>query len=111
MENTQKNDYFDQFIRYKALRFKFLDGDKLLENVLNDPNQEEINSQFKNVCAKLPLKMVDDLEGVCGLLDMSKRRFIEMAVSQALERCNKIFDDVDAFEFCTPVENQQKESA
>lgn len=100
MTDNPKKSYFEQLIQYKALSHKFDDSDKIMDMVLNDPvNEEQINARFKNVCAKLPQELVERMEGTCGLLDMSKRRFIELAVVEALNRCDQIIDEVDPFEY------------
>lgn len=110
---------FDQFIQYRALHFKFtstphrslgdmeamLQGGMLkvqdeagnpveptLENALSGTGLE-----IRNVCAKVPASLVDELDNTLSILQMKKRDFIEMALRDALERAAKIIDDVDAF--------------
>jgi hypothetical protein len=45
--------------------------------------------QLRQMCAKVSSALYDDLESVCGLLDMSKREFIESAVADALSRAHE----------------------
>lgn len=103
MSDKQKkhSDYFKQYIQFKALSFKFDDSDKLLDIILAErENEEQIGEvKFKNVCAKLTEQLVDRMEGTCGMLGISKRKFIELAVCDALERCDSIIEEIDPFEF------------
>ena len=46
----------------------------------------EISRHVKNVCAKLPIPLVERLEEVLEILEISKREFIETAVIDALDR-------------------------
>jgi hypothetical protein len=95
-------NYFHQYIQHKALSFKFLDGnDKLLDKIIEEENSPLI---FKNVCAKLPEQLVDRLDGTCGMLQLSKRKFVELAIIEALDRCDAIIQEIDPFEFCLEVE-------
>lgn len=104
------SDYFNQYIQFKALSFKFDDSDKLLDMILAErENDEQIGEvKFKNVCAKLTEQLVDKMEDTCGMLGISKRKFIELAVCEALERCDAIFEEVDPFEFARETKEAAK---
>jgi hypothetical protein len=52
--------------------------------------------EVKNVCAKLSVKLSDDIDKVCDFLDISKRVFIEAALVDALSKANKIIEDEGA---------------
>ena len=87
-----KNE-FDEFITYRALALKYAGSNNLgfiPEEVL------DIN-QFRNVCAKLHPELVDRLDQTTGLLGITKRDFIELALLDALDRAEKIlWEDVGA---------------
>jgi hypothetical protein len=87
---------FDQFIQYKSLAFKFI-GHKFTEIALEDTELPE-KYPVKNVCAKLSVPLSDRIDETVKLLDMSKRKFIELAIVQALDNANEIMNDVDIFE-------------
>ena len=104
---------FDQFVQYRALQFKFsgihhpgeieesrvmkVQGD---DGVFRPATIEDIvGVEVKNVCAKLPIPIVERLDNLLGVLDMTKRDFIEMALVDALDRVDAILGEVDAFEF------------
>ena len=88
---------FDQFIQLHALKFKesLSSGmpdsfaDKLLES-----NPEG----SRQVCAVISQALFDDLESKCGMLEISKRRFVEGALIEALDKVSRILKEVDVFE-------------
>ncbi len=89
--------HFDQFIQYRALDFKFRTfsgSDHLLEN----PELVE-KLKLRTVCTAIVPSVFDDLEDLCNLLGVTKRRFAEMALIEAIEKANLIVKQVDAFEF------------
>lgn len=117
--------HFDQFIKYRALRFKFdslgsstlgdveshIESGSLLKSddgqTVRRTSLEEAFPQLriKNVCAKLSGDLVDRLDNSLSILGMSKRDFIEMALVEALDRVDQELADIDAFEF---IEAKQK---
>ena len=46
----------------------------------------------KNVCAKLSVQLSDRIDEVCDLLGVSKRKFIETALVDALARADGIIE-------------------
>lgn len=84
---------FDDLIRYKALNLKYIaSGSNLLDLV--DKGQSGIAAEIpmKNVCAMITQQLFDDLTNTCGLLDISKRVFIESAIIEALKKAESILD-------------------
>ena len=100
-----KNE-FDEFITYRALALKYSGTNNLgfmPEEILDI-------HQFRNVCAKLHPELVDRLDETTGLLGMTKRDFIELALIDALDRATKILEcDVDALSRHTIKETSQNE--
>jgi hypothetical protein len=86
---------FHQYIQYKVLdRMYSTDNDALLGMALRNPeNEAEIKANFKNVCALISLPLFEDLENICGMLDMTKRKFIEGALVEAISQANKIAEE------------------
>lgn len=107
---------FDQFVQYRALQFKFsgihhageIEESRIMkirgnDGVLRPATIEDIvGGEVKNVCAKLPIPIVERLDNLIGILDMTKRDFIEMALVDALDRVDAILNEVGAFEFVRP---------
>lgn len=109
--------HFKQYIQYKALDFKFGTAgnsiDQLERLVAGGAVGHAVDGQFvpaqsleevcpiplRNVCAKLSVELVDRLDNALGVLSMSKRQFIEMAIIEALDEVDKVLQDVDAFEY------------
>jgi hypothetical protein len=50
------------------------------------------NLPIKNVCAKVSTALSDDIDSVCGLLGISKRRFLEAAFVEALALAHDIIE-------------------
>lgn len=90
--------HFDQFIQYRALDFKYGDFGASYPDQLKD--------QLRTVCFQVTPSVFDDLESVCQLLGVTKRRFVELAVIDALERTHEIVKGMDTFEFAR--EDQQR---
>ncbi|MGZ3904981.1 MAG: hypothetical protein ACXVC6_14870 [Bacteroidia bacterium] len=93
------NKYFKEVITSKSLEFKLsgqLTGrftDALIES------NPELKAQFKNVCAPIPLKLNEELESTLGILGLSKREFMTMAIASALEEAKAIMDEIDITEY------------
>jgi len=45
---------------------------------------------LKNVCAKVSPQLSDDIDDICGLLSISKRRFLEAAMLEAVSKARYI---------------------
>lgn len=109
--------YFDQYIQFKALAFKFsgmgtlsisdlermVEGGSLGQDVdgtfVPAQSLEEVCPiPLRNVCAKLSVELVDRLDNSLSILSMSKREFIEMALIEALDKVDVVLEEIDAFE-------------
>ena len=63
---------------------------------LIQPEREE--ELIKNVCAKVPVQLSDEIDKVCGLLHVSKREFIQSALVDAVNQANNIMHQEGLFE-------------
>lgn len=59
------------------------------------PLSAEEALSLKNVCAKVPSWISDEIDRLADRLDMSKRQFIELALFEACQRAKVIMDDLD----------------
>jgi len=93
-----KRTQFEELILEKSYHFK---------NSIKNPDfidyadrvGELPEAMLKNVCAKVSTELSDELDQVCALLSISKRRFVESALIDALLHANEIMnDEVDIFE-------------
>lgn len=94
--------FFDQYIQHRVLSFKFtnVDNGKLFDRLLESGQIVDTGSvELRNVCAKLSVELADRLDNTLGLIDMSKRQFIEMALIEALDKVDQAVQELDAFEF------------
>lgn len=118
--------YFDQFIQYRALKFKFdsmgsvslddveasLRGGSILHSddggkTMRPATLEEaFPIPLRNVCAKLSVDLVDRLDKTLSILSISKREFIEMSLIEALNRVDQELLDIDAFEYINRMDAQ-----
>lgn len=90
----------DEILIYKSLAFKHgADGSAFLDLVISQ-NQDNpaLQAVTKNVCAHLSVGLVERLESALGVLEMSKREFIEIAIIDALDRFDTIASQYDIFQ-------------
>lgn len=92
-----KRNRFDSLVTEKALHLvNGADNGHLLDLMSNDPDYQ---AAMKNVCAKVSVQLSDKIDSVCGMLDISKRAFIEAALIQAVEQAEAIMDAEGVFEY------------
>ncbi len=103
-------DSNEQFLQYRLLAFKFGGqvsqqlGDVLesAERGQEPTNYKEILSELRNVCAKLPVSLVDRLDETLHMLALTKRDFIELAIIDALDKVDRLEKEIDVWEFEKP---------
>lgn len=83
----------NELLRFKALNFKYVHENQALTDMALEGRLGEIDIPLKNVCAMVTQELFDDLTNVCGLLDISKRLFIEKALIDAIQMAHKVMDD------------------
>lgn len=81
-----------QVLKLKAVQSGRVPGE-LMDRLLDDPEGSPV---VRNMCAKVSPQLYDELEKVCSLLSMTKREFIEAAVSEAILRAHRLVDEHDA---------------
>lgn len=90
-----------ELLMYKALHFKQSGqngSDMILEHLVEKDGEAIDKLQLKNVCAKVSQQLADRLDNMCGVLDLSKRRFIEAAIINALDEADRVAAEVKMFE-------------
>lgn len=83
---------FNDLIRFKALNFRYVHENQCLIDMAAEGRIEH-NIPMKNVCAMITQQLFDDLSNVCGLLDISKRSFIEAALIEALQKAHQVMEE------------------
>jgi hypothetical protein len=78
---------FDELVQLQVLKHKSPERPFPLIDKLVDEHPE-----MRQMCAKVHPSLIDRLDQVTNLLDMSKREFIEAAVSDALARAEEAIE-------------------
>lgn len=106
------NKHFREIITHKALEFKLsgvLTGSLADDLIASKP---ELANQFKNVCAPIPLALVERLENTLNTLNLTKREFLTQAVISALDEAEAIMEEIDITEyFREEADTKAKEAA
>lgn len=80
----------DEILISRALAFKHNPVEqKIIDAAIDDGS---LPIQTKNICAHLPLPLVDRFENALSVLQMSKREFITEALIDSLNRYDSIMD-------------------
>jgi hypothetical protein len=80
----------DALVTQHALRFLSSHRNSdLLEAIIEDG---DLPLPVKNVCAKVSVQLADQIDEVCGLLDIQKRAFLEAAFCDAVLRARQIIE-------------------
>ena len=91
---------FDELVRLKALQLKAVNTGQttmdLVDSQLQLPDVAG-DLKMKNVCAMVSPQLFTELEGTCELLGISKRKFIEGALIEALNKAAAIVSEVEPF--------------
>jgi len=84
------NRQFNEYISYKALGVKL--GSTTFQDIATDQLLEENNHnlEIKNVCTKMSKDLSDRIDSTVNFLDIRKRKFIELAIIQALDAADEI---------------------
>lgn len=90
----------DETIRLHALKVKQLntvgtDMDGLIDQFAS---QAVIEGIMKNICASVSLELFQRVDNLCDALRISKRRFVELAILDALKNASAVLDEVKPFE-------------
>lgn len=92
----------DQTLLLQALKAKQLQtqgftgpGDLLGQLI---EGQEQVKAKMHNICAFITPDLFRDIENVAGILDLSKRQIVEMALVDFVAKANAVIGQVDVFE-------------
>jgi hypothetical protein len=91
---------FDQYIQYRALNMKALVEGRAYNSQFVDLLEKDMASLplVKTVCAPISVQLFERMNETLGLLDISKRTFIEAAIIEALNKADAIMEQVNIFE-------------
>ena len=84
-----------------ALQFKAIHTNSssisagILDKLFAD-NPDQADQITKNVCARIPLELANEMESVGSMLDLNKREIITMALHDFLEKAKSVVNEFDA---------------
>ena len=83
----------------KTLQSKALQAgaDNGFIDTLLSQNPEQADQITKNVCARIPIELARDMEGLGALLDLNKREIITLAIRDFLEKADQTLTEFDAW--------------
>ena len=85
---------YQKALTYKQLSKKGTTNDHFFESLFEGADSKIV----KNVCAKISVPLSDELDNVCGLLNITKRQFIESAIVHALDESKNVMRELDLFD-------------
>ena len=62
-----------------------------------DENPEQADTLTKNVCARVPLQLAQDMEAVGGMLDLNNSEIITMALNDFLDKARDTLTEFKAW--------------
>lgn len=94
--------HFEELIKLQALKLKAMHQvgtDHLGEGGIQEALFAEASDsgKLRNICAAITPELFDQVEGCCSMLEISKRRFVEAALVEAVAKASAIVADVDPF--------------
>lgn len=92
---------FHETVQLQALRLKQTNTNAMNEVgealIAQAVAQNSDSLPLKNICAHISQQLFERVEQCCNTLDISKRRFVEMALIEALDKAEAIVAEVDPF--------------
>lgn len=89
----------DEYLRWKVLSLKASnENEGMLDTLFGDKPSPEIEMHTRNLCAQISPELFGEVENYCGLLNISKRRFVEQAIIELLDQTKAVFDEIQPFE-------------
>jgi hypothetical protein len=87
----------EETLRLKALKLKQLSeggdfSDVILDQLVKD------SPETRNICAHISVPLFDEVDNLCSLFEMSKRRFVEMALTDAIAKAHAVLGEVNPFD-------------
>lgn len=86
-----------QALKLKKLNSKGYDGPDLVDQLVLQ-NPDAAKDKLRNICAFISPELFADIDSLCGLLDMSKREFVEMALIDLVAKAHAVIEQTNATE-------------
>jgi hypothetical protein len=90
----------EELVTLKALERKRLNhgGGDIQDQIIDTVLMKSDGAEYRNLCAHISIPLADEVDSICTSLDISKRRFIEGALIDAVKRANAIVSQVQPFD-------------
>lgn len=85
-----------QALKLKKLNARGYDGPDLIDRLTE--GDEEAKAKLRNICAFISPQLFAEVDSLCGLLDLSKREFVEMALQDLVAKAHSVINDTNALE-------------
>lgn len=79
----------------KSLSFVNDSATDVILDALVESSEDE---KLKNLCTKVSVHLSNEIDAVCGLLEISKRRFCELAFLEALSTAKRIMSEEGVYD-------------
>ncbi len=86
-----------QALKLKKLNSKGYDGPDLVDHLVLQ-NPDAAKEKLRNICAFISPELFADIDSLCGLLDLSKREFVEMALIDLVAKAHAVIQQTNAME-------------
>jgi hypothetical protein len=87
-----------QALKLKQLHTRGCSDPAFLEALLENAKPEGVpEPEMRNICALVSRPLFDKVEQLCGLLELSKRQFVEMALVEFVDKANQVMSEVAPF--------------
>ena len=86
-----------QALKLKKLNTRGYDGPDMVEYLARQ-NEEEAKAKLRNICAFISPELWDQIDEYCRLLELSKRKYVEMALIDLVAKTKAVLDETKALE-------------
>ena len=91
----RKRTQFERLVTQKSMDFvSNAQNEKLTDFMIESGHADPI---MKNLCTKVTTSLSDEIDNLCSLLDISKRKFCEAAFIEAIEKAQAIMREEGVF--------------
>lgn len=94
-ENMSKRTQFERLVTQKAMDFVSNAQNEKLADFMIESGQ--VDRHMKNLCTKVSIPLSDEIDNLCSILDISKRKFCEAAFIEAIEKAQAIMREEGVF--------------
>ena len=95
--NEKRRNANASSVEAQKLNSKGYDGPDLVDQLVLQ-NPDAAKEKLRNICAFISPELFADIDSLCGLLDLSKREFVEMALIDLVAKAHAVIQQTNAME-------------